>query len=148
MIIIELDDLDNLNTSLQVGDAIYATPTSVQNGAEDSEAYEIGKQYLVGILRKIETIYTPHPVNASPIVFSGVGEKPIYKLHVDEQLAGITSSGGTGYIPRENDFLMFSKYSQKSGEVAGYYARANFINNSKKKAEIFAVSSEIVINSK
>lgn len=145
MIIIELDDLDNLNTSLQVGDAIYATPTSVQNGAEDSEAYEIGKQYLVGILRKIETI---HSVNTSPIVFAGIGEKPVYKLHVDEQLAGITSSGGTGYIPRENDFLMFSKYSQKSGEVAGYYARANFINNSKKKAEIFAVSSEIVINSK
>ena len=137
MVIIELKNIDSLNTSLQVGDAVYATPTDKQSGAEDKEASEIGKTQLVGILRKIEY--------QAPGVSTAAGK---YDLYVDEQLAGITSSGGTGYIPKASDFLMFSKYSQESGEIAGYYARAKFINNSRVKAEIFAVSSEVIINSK
>mgnify|MGYP003146767900 CR=1 FL=1 len=51
-------------------------------------------------------------------------------------------------VPMAGDFLMFSKYDQTDGDVNGYYAKATFINNSKEKAELFAVSSEIVINSK
>jgi len=43
---------------------------------------------------------------------------------------------------------MFSKYNQKNGDLTGYYAQAKFVNNSKEKAELFAVSSEVVINSK
>ena len=43
---------------------------------------------------------------------------------------------------------MFSKYSQTDGDINGYYAKANFVNDSREKAELFAVSSEIVINSK
>ena len=48
-------------------------------------------------------------------------------------------------------YLMFSKSRDKKGlggDVNGYYAKANFKNNSTKKAELFAVSSEITINSK
>ena len=45
-------------------------------------------------------------------------------------------------------FIMFSKYSQTDGDVIGYYAQAKFINNSKEKAEIFSVGSEVIINSK
>ena len=43
---------------------------------------------------------------------------------------------------------MFSKYDQTDGDVIGYYAEAKFVNDSKQKAEIYAVSSEVVINSK
>jgi hypothetical protein len=42
---------------------------------------------------------------------------------------------------------MFSKYSQTDGDLLGYYAEAKFVNNSKIKAELFSVGSEITINS-
>jgi hypothetical protein len=43
---------------------------------------------------------------------------------------------------------MFSKYNQMDGDVNGYYAEATFQNNSKTKAELFSVGSEVTINSK
>ena len=43
---------------------------------------------------------------------------------------------------------MFSKYNQTDGDVVGYYAQANFINDSKEKAELFSIGSEIKISSK
>ena len=43
---------------------------------------------------------------------------------------------------------MFSKYDQTDGDVNGYYAEAKFSNDSKVKAELFSVGSEIIINSK
>ena len=43
---------------------------------------------------------------------------------------------------------MFSKWNQTDGDVVGYYAQANFINNSKEKAELFSVGSEVIISSK
>ena len=49
---------------------------------------------------------------------------------------------------KPNDFIMFSKYNQSMGDVIGYYAKVRFANNSNKKAEIFSVGSEIIINSK
>jgi hypothetical protein len=38
MITITLNNIRNLNTSLQVGDLVYATPTMAQVGANDNEA--------------------------------------------------------------------------------------------------------------
>ena len=91
MITIELNNITDLNVSLQVGDAIYATPTGKQTGAKDREAYQIGKTYLVGVLKKIEKI-----------------EEAKFFLYVNEQLNDVTSDGGTGYVPDASDFLMFS----------------------------------------
>ena len=54
----------------------------------------------------------------------------------------------SSYIVQDNDFIMFSKHDQSRGDVIGYYAQAKFVNNSRKKAEIFSVGSEIIINSK
>ena len=66
----------------------------------------------------------------------------VFDLSVDE------TSFSNPYTPTPNDFIMFSKYSQTDGDVIGYYAKATFVNNSPEKAELFAVSSEIIINSK
>ena len=52
------------------------------------------------------------------------------------------------YKPLGGDFLMFSKYDQSAGDLIGYYAKVGFVNDSKEKAEIFSVGSEIIINSK
>ena len=119
----------NLNVSLQVGDAVYARPIGTQSNAIDSQTATnsepfTGAGHIVGILRKIQTS----------------GSATILK--VDE------TAVDNPYTPQLGDFLMFSKYSQTDGDVNGYYAKANFINDSKEKAELFAVSSEIVINSK
>ena len=49
----------------------------------------------------------------------------------------------------EQSFVMFSKDNKANlTSLTGYYAKARFENNSKEKAELFAVSSEIVVSSK
>ena len=129
MITITLNNLNNLNTSLQVGDLIYRTRVTTQTGAEDFEddlnPTGVGNSgNIVGILRRI----------------TNAGTTTI--LDIDETTLSNT------VVPIGGDFLMFSKYDQTDGDVNGYYAKATFINNSKEKAELFAVSSEIVMNSK
>ena len=121
--------VNNLNASLQVGDAVYARPTGTQPNAVDPQTATAlqpftGAGHIVGILSQIST--------SGATTF----------LQIDE------TAVNNPYTPQFGDFLMFSKYSQTDGDVNGYYAKANFINDSKEKAELFAVSSEIVINSK
>jgi len=127
MIHLFLNNLNNLNVSLQVGDMVYATPTTIQAGAEDLEdtSGPTGSAKLVGVLRRIS-----EPSSGN------------FELDVDE------TPFASPYVPVSDDFIMFSKYSQTDGNVNGYYAKANFVNDSRRKAELFAVSSEIVINSK
>ena len=113
---------------------MYARKTETQPGAEDLQATELttppsqqqstGSNYYVGILRNIDDLGNNQ-----------------YDLHVDNSVAGAR------YIPGELDFIMFSKFSQGDSGVLGYYAEAKFVNDSKEKAELFAVSSEIIINS-
>ena len=121
--------VNNLNASLQVGDAVYARPISTQTNAVDPQTATTlqpftGAGHIVGILRRI--------------LISGATTF----LVIDENAVN------NPYTPQFGDFLMFSKYSQTNGDVNGYYAKANFVNDSREKAELFAVSSEIVINSK
>ena len=48
-----------------------------------------------------------------------------------------------------NSFLMFSKDNKANlGGLNGYYAEANFRNDSSKKVELYTVSSEVVQSSK
>lgn len=123
----------NLNVSLQVGDAIYAAPTRIKPNAVDQQTATnsepvTGAAHLVGILRRISTS----------------GNATILKVDNSFAHTGLSLSRIAG----PGDFLMFSKHDQTDGDVNGYYAKANFMNDSREKAELFAVSSEIVINSK
>jgi len=124
MITLFLNNINNLNNSLQVGDMVYATSTTPVVGGDDTQSNGIvGEPLIVGILRRIT-------VTGSFVV-----------LDVDDTPFPLN-------IPSANDFIMFSKYSQTDGDVNGYYAEATFKNNSKQKAELFSVGSEITINSK
>ena len=130
MLILKFNNLRNLNVSLQVGDGVYARNAEKQSGAEDLQAsfsfdYDIstGVDYYIGILRKIDN--------------NGNNQ---HTLYVDDSV-------GVRYVPLTNDFIMFSKFSQGDSGVLGYYAEAKFVNDSLEKAELFAVSSEIIINS-
>ena len=133
MIILQFNNLRNLNISLQVGDGVYARSTVLQSGAEDRQAGPVatytnettGLNHYVGILRRIDDLGNNQ-----------------YDLHVDEDVEFAS------YIPNISDFIMFSKFSQGDSGVLGYYAGAKFVNDSREKAELFAVSSEVIINSK
>lgn len=125
MITITLNNVNSLNDSLQVGDMVYTIKTTQQTGSQDlQDAAGVGVTKIVGILRRITQ------------------NSNIVSLEVDE------SSFLPPNIPGSGDFLMFSKYNQTDGDVNGYYAEAKFKNNSKEKAELFSVGSEIIINSK
>jgi len=125
MLILQFNNLKNLNASLQVGDAVYAHGTSEQllGGLQQTNG-DTGTNQFIGILRKIDN--------------NGGNQ---YDLHIDDSVAG---ARGT---PQSGDFIMFSKSSQGDSGVLGYYAEAKFVNDSTEKAELFAVSSEIIINS-
>ena len=129
MIIINLKNINGLNDSLQVGDTILATNIGKQSDSiideplnNSNNSVDVGAQKIVGILTRIEF----------------VGDT--IDLYVKE--------ASPLYMPIVSDYIMFSKNTQRNGDVSGYYAKAKFVNDSKEKAELFAVSSEVVINSK
>ena len=132
MIVLHFNNLKNLNVSLQVGDGVYARGVDYQlvEGLPQAGPTAIytdnatGVNHYIGILRKIDD--------------NGGNQ---YDLHVDDSVAGAYGA------PQSGDFIMFSKSSQGDSGVLGYYAEAKFVNDSTEKAELFAVSSEIIINS-
>ena len=131
MLTIQLDVGAGINNSLQIGDMIYASAIQTQAGASDPQAGNanslgIGVNQLVGILRDIS-----------------VGS--VITLLIDNTSGKLPPNV---YTPILGDFIMFSKYTQGDSGVLGYYAEAKFANNSTEKAELFAVSSEVIINSK
>ena len=136
MILLNFENIKNLNTSIQVGDAVYAVSTNTQAGSNDAEGdSDVGNMQFVGILTRIEHLGGNN-----------------YRLHVSESSTIFPFSldnpyRGTFYTPEPTDFIMFSKFSQGDSGVLGYYAKAKFVNDSREKAELFAVSSEITINS-
>ena len=140
MISLEFNNLKILNVSLQVGDAVYARDTETQIGAEDPQAgptaTDTGTNHFVGILRRIE-----NPANGQYIL--SVDDDPTkFPFSSTDPYAGVY------YIPSANDFIMFSKYDQSDGDVLGYYADVKLVNDSKEKAELYVVSSEVIMNSK
>lgn len=51
--------------------------------------------------------------------------------------------------PLSGDFILFAKdIRANESSLKGYYADVTFTNRSTKKAELFAISSEIVLSSK
>ena len=71
MFTLEFNNLNNLNVSLQVGDAVYAHNTLTQAGADDLQTgYDnTGTNYFIGILRGIE-----NPANGQYIFVSAYPE--------------------------------------------------------------------------
>ena len=52
-------------------------------------------------------------------------------------------------LPTIDDFILFSKSKpNNTSSLVGYYALANFVNNSNEKIELFSVGSEISLSSK
>jgi len=124
-----INDVDN--DSLQIGDMIYfQTPTPLGGFDQQLNA----------------------PIFVGPVVdiFNAVGvsissqdwNPPMFSMEVDN-----INPGGT--IPSVNDFIMFNKEcSINMSGLVGYFAEVKIKNNSREKAEIFCLSSEITVSSK
>lgn len=127
MLQIELKNINNLNTSIQVGDMIYVTSTTGDLLGQNinKSGTSINADNKVGFLRKIvQNAIVP----------------TTYILHVD--------NGGFTASVIEGSFLMFSKYNQSDSDIKGYYMEVKLVNNSKKKAELFSLGSEVTESSK
>ena len=85
--------------------------------------------------------------NGSPITHASSPELIGKITAIGSNFIEINNPTNTTTI-NDGDFLMFSKYDQTDGDVIGYYAQVKFLNNSLKKAELFSVGSEVIINSK
>jgi len=116
-----------LNSSLQIGDTIWYISNININ---QTGGYDVGNE------EKITKLGTVVEINNNP-----------YQIIVSNSFTSATPQFITSNLT--DAFIMFSKDNGANlTSLKGYYANARFENNSKKKAELFAVSSEIVESSK
>ena len=86
---------------------------------------------------------------ASNIQGSGILDEPALLGEIVNIQGNVLTIQSNGTVVSPGMFLLFSKpiHINESG-LKGYYADVTFLNQSKKRAELFAVSSEAVISSK
>ena len=78
----------------------------------------------------------------APIFIGPVTAFTLTTITIDD-----VNPGGT--IPNSDDFIMFGKdTSANISGLVGYFAEVKIKNNSKEKAEMYSIASEITISSK
>ena len=101
--------------------------TSLQVG--DKLWYSTATNGILGDLIEIGVVHSIHSNNQSS-----------FSINV--------TVNSTGLVPA-NSFILFEKHIKANeSSLKGYYADVTLENSSKKRAELFAVSSEIVPSSK
>ena len=117
-----------INSSLQLGDIVYYSPT---NSAPNSN---------------IQKTTTSNIVKLGPVGNINLDTNSIVVTYHD-----LPDSTGTSTVfpPLATDYVMFEKDKQvNSSSLIGYYADVKLINNSKKKIELFSLGSEVTESSK
>ena len=137
------------NTSLRVGDLIYF----VQNPSENWEASGfttgdengVSTNILVGTLAEIKRLAVEDPLDTlqTEIPYN-------FKLYIKPSSSYIGQvSLGNGMNPNGGDYVFFMKNNLvEQSSILGYYNSITLTNNSKKRAELFAVSCNIDESSK
>ena len=110
----------SINISAQVGDMVYYTGSSGVLGGFDNSV--LTSTYMLGVITNISG-------NTITVQYDDTPPHP--------------------GPPQIGDFISFAKDKQvNTSSLLGYYASVNFVNNSPKKAELFAIGSEISESSK
>ena len=114
---------DPINVSVQVGDIVYYVDNPNTSGSVDPTSWDIiGNVIQFGIIQQIVNQY---------------GQAGAPYIQVMSTLSPQNPPSGSA-------FIMFGKdKTANTSSLIGYYARVNFVNNSKEKAELFSVGSEI-----
>jgi hypothetical protein len=106
------------NNSLQIGDQLYYVPENT-----------------------VSTVVDQNLSSSSPILIgtvTGIDNDGI--IQVDNPAVASLSN---------DDFIMFQKNKAANNtSLIGYFAEVKLKNNSKEKAELFALSSEVIASSK
>ena len=119
---ITLTFINPLNCSVSPGDTVYYTPVSLGGGFSVSP---------ISMMNELGTV----------VSIGGTYLEPEIIIKNNTMSIAPTITGST--------FISFRKNKKVNlTSLKGYYAEAKFENNSKEKAELFAVGSEIVQSSK
>lgn len=112
-------NFDSINVSAQVGDIVYYSTGGAPLGGFDNTSLA-GTTVMLG---------------------------PIVSINIGSIIVSYDNS--TASPPGAGDYISFVKDKQiNTSSLLGYYLQADFVNNSKKKAELFSVGSEIAESSK
>lgn len=134
------------NTSLEIGDlAYYIGNPTMQAGSSGivTSDYNSGNNgesnyILIGVVSAI----MPFTETESTLTYGMTTAQPGFFIYVEEQPVGFVP-------PAINDFIFFAKNNAvELSSIKGYYANVNFINDSKKKAELFSVACGVAVSSK
>ena len=121
-----------INQSCQEGDILYYTDVnpntiggfSVSNGGENATTVTMG---LVMSITNVDN--------------NGDGEFDVTNI--------VCNMDDDAVLPSPTDFIFFGKpRTVNEASIVGYYGEFTFRNNSKEKAELFAVGSEVSQSSK
>ena len=113
--------INGVNFSMQAGDFIYFISGFSLGG------FDYQDESNIRFLGEITLIGTAGNVSAVTVVYDST------------QVS----------LPNVGDFIFFAKDKQVNiSGLLGYYASVNFVNNSKKKIELFSIGSEISESSK
>ena len=134
------------NTSLEIGDlAYYIGNPTIQAGSSsiltsDYNNNNSGESnyILIGIVSAI----TPFTETQSTTTYGMTTAQPGFFVFVEEQPIGFVP-------PAINDFIFFAKNNAvELSSIKGYYANVNFINDSRKRAELFSGACGVAVSSK
>ena len=122
-------NFSGINASLQVDDIVYYTYGGTQQGGFDSQA-------LVQNTKKLGRVVSIDEAANSIVVE--------YDDLIDPD--GVPNSGDEIVVnpPPVGSYISFAKDKRvNTSSVVGYYAEIKFVNNSKKKIELYNVGSEV-----
>jgi len=94
--------------------------------------------------------FVPNPTSTALGGFNRSATDPILIGDItDISFNTIQVNNTSGMSPTASDFIMFAKESSINvSGLVGYFAEVELRNNSKEKAEIYTVSSDITVSSK
>ena len=138
------------NNSLRVGDLIYFVKNPSQNyetsgfiTGDDNNG--VSTHILIGDVVSIKpiSIEDPTSISQTDVPYS-------FKLYVKPSSSYIGQiSIGNGLNPDGGDYVFFMKNNLvEQSSITGYYNSVTLMNNSKTRAELFAVSCNVVESSK
>ena len=137
------------NTSLRVGDLIYFVKNPSENwetsGFTTGDENCVSTNILIGTLAEIKRINKENSLDTlqTEIPYN-------FKLYIKPSSSYIGQvSIGNGMNPNGGDYVFFMKNNLvEQSSILGYYNSITLTNNSKKRAELFAVSCGIDESSK
>lgn len=133
-------NFDSMNVSVQVGDIAYCSfyPNSVGGFGHSTLSNTKKLGTIIGVnVENVNVGLDPTANNPSPHSIN---------IIVEYDTTILSEEFWTNIVP--DAFISFAKEKKiNTSSLVGYYADAKFINDSKEKAELFSVGSEIIESS-